>query len=118
MAHLFPGSKLDPVLLKPSSRFLFNGGKLDAFREVLNKDVPCAFKSRDRDGFRQEPCDILMKPLPGNSLRGGAEKIPVPKREGKTVAAYFTNTMEGDAINDAMIIFHINCLEENHEVLH
>jgi hypothetical protein len=83
MAHLFPGSKLDPVLLKPSSRFLFNGGKLDAFREVLNKDVPCAFKSRDRDGFRQEPCDILMKPLPGNSLRGGLKRYLSRREKAK-----------------------------------
>jgi hypothetical protein len=34
-----PGMKLDPVLLQLSSRFLFNGVKLDAFCEALDNDI-------------------------------------------------------------------------------
>lgn len=37
-----PGMKLDPVLLQLASRFLFNGGKLDAFYEALDNDIPDA----------------------------------------------------------------------------
>jgi len=33
------GMKLDPVLLKLASRFLFHGGKLDAFYKALDNDI-------------------------------------------------------------------------------
>jgi hypothetical protein len=34
-----PGMKRDPVLLKLALRFLFNGGKLDAFYKALDNDI-------------------------------------------------------------------------------
>jgi hypothetical protein len=39
-------------------------------------------------------------------------------REGKTVIVYFDNTMEDDAVTDAMMLTHSAVLEDNHEVLH
>jgi hypothetical protein len=34
-----PGMKLGPVLLHLASRFLYNGGKLDAFYKALDNDI-------------------------------------------------------------------------------
>ena len=55
------GRKLGPVLFQFPSRFPFNGGKLDAFCKVLEKDVRYTFEFRDPDWFRQETCDILSR---------------------------------------------------------
>jgi uncharacterized protein YecE (DUF72 family) len=57
----FLGPKLGPVLFQLPSRFRFNGGKLESFCKVLNKEFRYAFEFRDPDWFRRETCDILTK---------------------------------------------------------
>ena len=51
-------------------------------------------------------------------LEGWAEKIRSWMKEGKKVYVFFDNTMEGDAVADAMKLSQMAGLEKNHEVLH
>jgi uncharacterized protein YecE (DUF72 family) len=51
-------------------------------------------------------------------LEGWAEKIRSWMKEGKKIYVFFDNTMEGDAVADAMKLSQMAGLEKNHEVLH
>jgi uncharacterized protein YecE (DUF72 family) len=55
------GAKPGPVLLQRPSRFPFNGNKLDAFCEALDKNFRYGFEFRVPDWFRRETCDILSR---------------------------------------------------------
>ena len=150
------GPKLGPVLFQLPARFPFNGDRLDAFCEVLDKSVRCAFEFRDPDWFRPETCDILKRhgmafciwdfaglqspdavtadfvyvrlhgPLkepyrgayPGSSLEERAEGIRLWLGEGRAVFVFFDNTMEGDAVKDAMKLSRMLGFAENPERLH
>ena len=105
------GAKLGQILLQLPSRFPFKGNKLDAFCKALDKNFRYAFEFHDPDWFRLETCDILSRhgmafccrgASTGKPLEGWTEKIRRWMKEGRTVYGYFDNTMEGDAVNDAM----------------
>jgi uncharacterized protein YecE (DUF72 family) len=53
--------KLGPILFQLPPRWKFNGGRLDAFLEVLPKKFRCAFEFRDPSWFRDETLDALAR---------------------------------------------------------